>query len=264
MSSFGFQQATALITHPGSAFSAACAQALAARGATIAMPAHGQGAERLVAAIQAQGSAALLVPGDPHTAEGAQMMVDAASADVVLVDPGDGGQADGRLETVDADRIAAVVAAGLMEAVWPARAALPRMRARGYGRIVMVTGGAGAFGTAEAASVSAAKAGIIGLTKAVALETRDSNIRVNAVSTDSGSGEVGAVLYLCHAACALDGEVLSLTAGRVARIFVATVPGIFEPHLAAEEMPERLGAIMSPDGYIIPRRAADERILVDV
>ncbi|HKU98541.1 MAG TPA: SDR family NAD(P)-dependent oxidoreductase [Vineibacter sp.] len=264
MSGFGFQGTTVLVTHPGSALSAACAQALAARGAAIAMPAHGQDAERLATTIRAQGGAALLVSGDPRTATSAQIMVEAASPDVVLVDPDDAGQGGGRLETIDPDRIAAMVAAGLMEAVWPVRAALPRMRARGYGRIVMVTTGAGAFGTAEAASISAAKAGIIGLAKAVALETRDGDIRVNAVSTEGGSDGIGPVLYLCHAACTLDGEVLSLTSGRIARIFVATAPGIFEPRLAAEAMPERLDAIMSPDGYIIPRRASDERILVDV
>ncbi len=264
MNGFGFHGTTVLLTHPGSAFSAACAQALSAQGATIAMPAQGQGAEPLAAAIRAQGGAVLLVPGDPRTAAGAQAMVDAASAEIVLVDPGDGGQAGGRLETVDPDRVAAAVAAGLMEAVWPVRAALPRMRAKGYGRIVLVTAGAGAFGAAEAASVSAAKAGIIGLTKAVALETRDSDMRINAVSTEGGSDGIGAALYLCHAACTLDGEVLSLTAGRIARIFVATAPGIFEPGLAPEAVPDRLEAIMSPDGYIIPRRAADERILVDV
>ncbi|HEX2890457.1 SDR family NAD(P)-dependent oxidoreductase, partial [Vineibacter terrae] len=163
------------------------------------MPAQGQGAQRLAAAIRAQGGAVLMVPGDPCTAAGAQLMVDTASAEIVLVDPGDGGQGGGRLETIDPDRVAALVASGLMEAVWPVRAALPRMRARGYGRIVMVTAGAGAFGAAEAAAASAAKAGIIGLAKAVALETRDGDIRINAVSTEGGSDGVGAVLYLCHA-----------------------------------------------------------------
>ena len=62
------------------------------------------------------------------------------------------------------------------------RAALPHMRGRGYGRIVNVASIAGKEGNPNAAAYSAAKAGVIALTKSLAKETADRNIAVNCIT----------------------------------------------------------------------------------
>ena len=62
------------------------------------------------------------------------------------------------------------------------RAVLPEMRRRGYGRIVNIASIAGKEGNPRAAAYAAAKAGVIGLTKAVAKEVCTEGILVNAVT----------------------------------------------------------------------------------
>ena len=62
------------------------------------------------------------------------------------------------------------------------RAALPHMRGRDYGRIVNVASIAGKEGNPNAVAYSAAKAGVIALTKSLAKETADRDIAVNCVT----------------------------------------------------------------------------------
>jgi len=62
------------------------------------------------------------------------------------------------------------------------RAVLPGMREQDYGRIVNVASIAGKEGNPNAAAYSAAKAGVIALTKSLAKETADKNIAVNCIT----------------------------------------------------------------------------------
>ena len=69
----------------------------------------------------------------------------------------------------------------LTGAFWCTRAVLPSMRGRGWGRIVSVASTAGLKGYPFVAAYCAAKHGVIGLTRALALETVRDGITVNAV-----------------------------------------------------------------------------------
>src|ERR1051326_817067 len=62
------------------------------------------------------------------------------------------------------------------------RAVVPAMRRRDYGRIVNIASIAGKEGNPNASAYSAAKAGVIGLTKSLGKELADTGIRVNCVT----------------------------------------------------------------------------------
>jgi 3-oxoacyl-[acyl-carrier protein] reductase len=75
-----------------------------------------------------------------------------------------------------------VIATDLSAAFHTSRAALPSMVERGSGVIVNIASRLGQMGIAETAAYSAAKAGLIGLTRALAREFGPHGIRVNAVA----------------------------------------------------------------------------------
>jgi 2-dehydro-3-deoxy-L-rhamnonate dehydrogenase (NAD+) len=70
------------------------------------------------------------------------------------------------------------------------RAVVPGMRARGYGRIVNVASIAGKEGNPNAAAYSAAKAGVIGLTKSLGKELATTDIRVNCVTPAAAKTDI--------------------------------------------------------------------------
>jgi len=76
----------------------------------------------------------------------------------------------------------AVIATDLSAAFHTCRAALPSMVERGSGAIVNVASRLGQMGIAETAAYSAAKAGLIGLTRSLAREFGPRGVRVNAVA----------------------------------------------------------------------------------
>ena len=79
----------------------------------------------------------------------------------------------------DWDRVIAVDLSGVF---YCCRAVLPGMRERGHGRIINVASIAGKEGVPGIAPYSAAKAGVIGLTKSIAREVTDCGVLVNAIA----------------------------------------------------------------------------------
>ena len=76
----------------------------------------------------------------------------------------------------------AVIRTDLTAAFHTSRAALPSMVERGSGSIVNIASRLGQIGVAETAAYSAAKAGLIGLTRSLAREFGPRGVRVNAVA----------------------------------------------------------------------------------
>jgi 3-oxoacyl-[acyl-carrier protein] reductase len=73
------------------------------------------------------------------------------------------------------------------------RAAVPSMREQGYGRIVNVTSYTGLHGNIGQANYAAAKAGIIGFTRATAKELAAFGITVNAISPNAETDMVASI-----------------------------------------------------------------------
>jgi 3-hydroxybutyrate dehydrogenase len=80
-----------------------------------------------------------------------------------------------------AERWDAIIAINLSSAFHATRVALPGMLARGWGRIINLASVHGLVASANKSAYVAAKHGLIGLTKAVALETATTGVTVNAI-----------------------------------------------------------------------------------
>jgi NAD(P)-dependent dehydrogenase (short-subunit alcohol dehydrogenase family) len=127
------------------------------------------------------------------------------------------------------------------------------MRDQGYGRIINTTSGAGLFGNFGQANYGAAKMGLVGLTRVLAVEGAKSNIRANVIApiartrmTEEILGEQAEklgpelirplVAYLAHETCEQNGNIYSVGGGRVARVFLGVTDGIVDPDLTAESI----------------------------
>ncbi len=81
-----------------------------------------------------------------------------------------------------------------------ARRVIPTMKARGGGAIINITSTAGLMGMPNRSPYVAAKFGVVGLTKTLAMELGRDNIRVNAIAPGSITGERMERVIAAHAA----------------------------------------------------------------
>ena len=178
---------TALITGGSRGIGAATARTLARAGCAVAINYHHsrREAEDLAAELAAEGRPALAVQADVSDPEQVRRMVDNVldkfcQLDILVCNAGVASQ--GRLcETSDAEwrRLMGVDLDGVFYCY---RAVYRHMVARKTGRIVTVSSMWGRSGASCEAAYSAAKAGVIGLTKALARELGPSGITVNCVA----------------------------------------------------------------------------------
>ena len=92
-----------------------------------------------------------------------------------------GIQHTARVEAFPPDRWDAIIAINLSAAFHAVRCALPDMQMRGNGRIINIASVHGLVASVEKSAYVAAKHGIIGLTKVIALENAEAGITCNAV-----------------------------------------------------------------------------------
>jgi len=95
---------------------------------------------------------------------------------------GAGIDVEGAVVDTEPDRWQRVLDVNLASAYRTCRCAIPRMAERGAGSIVNVSSIQGLFGYRRYAAYAAAKAGMIGLTRQIAVDYADQSIRSNAVS----------------------------------------------------------------------------------
>jgi 3-hydroxybutyrate dehydrogenase len=116
-------------------------------------------------------------------AEIRQMVADCAaklgSVDILINNAGI--QFTSAVEEFPEDKWDAIIAINLSSAFHAIKAAVPLMRKGNYGRIINIASVHGLVGSAHKSAYVAAKHGIVGLTKVVALETAEANITCNAI-----------------------------------------------------------------------------------
>lgn len=177
----------ALVTGASRRIGRATALGLARAGADLVITAQSAADEIEAVAdeIRAHGRKAEVVMGDVTSEKDAERMVGAARdgfgrLDVLVSNAAIRKQADFLEMTLEDWRsINAVVLDG---AFLMSRAALPLMIAGGGGTIVLIGGVTAHIGAARRAHVCAAKAGLVGLAKALAAEFSDRNITANCVA----------------------------------------------------------------------------------
>jgi 3-oxoacyl-[acyl-carrier protein] reductase len=180
------QGRVALVTGASQGIGQACALHLARHGASIALAARNrEKMEELTAQIIAGGGKAAAFPMDVADEEQVKSAVKSAlghfgKIDILINNAGiTRDQLVMRMKRADWD---AVLATNLTSAYLLIQQVIPSMLKQRWGRIINITSVFGQMGQAGQANYSASKAGLIGLTMAIAREVGSRNITSNAVA----------------------------------------------------------------------------------
>ena len=176
----------ALVTGAGSGIGRAIAEKLAKNGERVVVnDLRGEAADEVVAGIKGSGGEAAAAPGDVSDVEDVDRIVEAAGEAYgppeVLVNNA-GFLQQKRFVDLTVEDFDRMIAVHLRGTFLCTRAVLPEMLSRGSGIVVNVASQLGQIGGVELCHYSSAKAGIIGLTKALAREVSAQGVRVNAVA----------------------------------------------------------------------------------
>lgn len=184
--SMSLHKQVAIVTGSTSGIGLGIARALAEQGATVILNGFAEPAE--VARIQQElrghggdieyAAADLSRPGDID-AMMAAVLERHGRVDILINNAGI--QHTARTESFPPERWDQILAINLSAAFHTIRHVLPGMRERGYGRIVNVASVHGLIASQEKSAYVAAKHGIVGLSKVVALENATTNITCNAL-----------------------------------------------------------------------------------
>lgn len=178
---------TAIVTGSTSGIGLGIARALAAQGANVVLNGFGDQAaiEELRTGLEKDfGITAIYDNADLRLPDACVALVRNAEMALGQVDVlvnNAGIQHVAPVEDFSPERWDAVIAINLSSAFHTIRTALPGMKARGWGRIINVASAHGLVASVNKAAYVAAKHGLIGLTKVVALETAETSITCNAI-----------------------------------------------------------------------------------
>jgi 3-hydroxybutyrate dehydrogenase len=174
---------TALITGSTSGIGLGVAKALAAQGVDIVLNGFGEttGPKAEIAACGVKvgyHGADMSKPGEIEA-----MMAYTASefGGVDILVNNAGIQHVANIEDFPVERWDAIIAINLSSAFHATRLALPHMKATNWGRVINIASAHGLVASAQKSAYVAAKHGIVGFTKAAALETATTGITVNAI-----------------------------------------------------------------------------------
>jgi 3-oxoacyl-[acyl-carrier protein] reductase len=180
---FDLNNRVALVTGASGGLGASIARALHKQGAKVVL--SGTRREALDALAAELGERAFVVPCNLSDAEAVEKLVPEAEA---LAGPLDilvnnaGVTRDGLFMRMKDEDWSTVLTVNLESAFRLARAAVKGMMKRRHGRIINITSVVGVTGNPGQANYCASKAGLIGMSKALAYEVASRNITVNTVA----------------------------------------------------------------------------------
>ena len=221
------------------------------------------GAEKVAAEIWEAGGEAVAIAGDISRRPTAEAAVAAAvetfgGLDVVVANAG--VMSRQRIQDLTEEELDRLIDVHLKGAVWLVQGALPLMRTKRYGRIILTTSGSGLFGQADAPGYAAAKAAVAGFGLALALDAAADGVLTNLIAplaytpmTVTASPEMAdlippeqvsaVVCFLASEACTLNRTILDCGAGAVATLFAGVgkgwrAGGPLTPELVLEHLAE--------------------------
>jgi NAD(P)-dependent dehydrogenase (short-subunit alcohol dehydrogenase family) len=280
-----------LITGAGRGIGRTHAMLLASRGAKVLVADNGSAldggggsagpAQSVVDEIEAAGGEAAACTSDLSTEAGAAEAVEACVQAF--------GRIDGLLhnastvpelkpvERMSSHDLEMVLRINTFAGLWMSRAAWPHMQREKYGRILLTTS-VGVYGQAGTAPYSAAKAAQLGVMRTLALEGAADGIYVNVIAPSArtrmtenflASGYAKwlfetmppekisvAAAFLVSDACQLNGEVIALGGGRVARIMFAETDGVITPGETIEQVRDAMPEVLADKRWFYPKDLA--------
>jgi 3-hydroxybutyrate dehydrogenase len=177
----------AVVTGSTSGIGLGIARKLGAAGAHLMLNGFGEASalEELRASLAAElGTRVLHSPADMSRPQEVVGLIEQATAELGRVDilvNNAGIQHTAPVEAFPDDRWDAIIAINLSAAFHAIKAVLPQMQARGWGRIINIASAHGLVASPEKSAYVAAKHGVVGLTKVVALETATTGVTCNAI-----------------------------------------------------------------------------------
>ena len=174
---------TAVITGSNSGIGLGIARELARAGADVVLNSFTDSAEdhALAASLGAEfGVTARYIRADMSKGEDCRALIEQAGACDILVNNA-GIQHVAPVDEFPTAKWDAIIAINLTSAFHTTAAALPKMRAAGWGRVINIASAHGLTASPYKSAYVAAKHGIVGFSKVVALETAEEPITCNSV-----------------------------------------------------------------------------------
>ena len=299
-SAISFTDQTVVITGAGRGLGRGYAMEFARRGACVVVNDirdGGAAAEAVVHEIEKLGGIAVASSDSVATAEGGRALIDLGQATfghgISAVIHNAGMSFSAPFDEADDAHMDLLLDVHLRGAFFVLRPAWSIMREQGYGRIVLTSSSAGAFGRESGTIYGAAKAGLIGLSRALAHEGEKHGIISNCVLPYADTGIlndnplIGAgmtarimgalsrlrkhgltiesvvplVTFMASNACIEGGRAYWACAGRYAEVFTGLTDGWSSGRVegvSAEEVAHHLVEIQDRKTFTTPHSIADE------
>ena len=302
-----FDDQVAVITGAGGGLGKQYALLLASRGARVVVNDKGgsvtggasntEAADAAAEEIRQLGGEAVADSHSVSSPEGGDAIIGTAlrawgRVDIVINNAGIVRAAP--FEEMTAEQLEPLLDVHLKGAFYVTRPAWKVMREQGYGRVLNTCSAAGILGASGMSNYGSAKTGLIGLTRVLAAEGANQNIKVNAIAPiaytrmlahsiegaeQPEDASARAVLddlvsqylqkldpaqvapvaaFLTHRDCLVSGEIYTVGAGHVSRFFIGRTKGFYSPALSVEDVRDHLEEIRDETGYTVPGGTADE------